>query len=85
MSRRPGKRTPEDVLGPSVVDEIRAIREEMDERAGHDPVRLVAEVERIAAEVRRAYGFMSASAPVGQKAATPQRRRARNAAQQRRR
>ena len=49
MSRSGNSRSVEDVLGPSVVDEIRVVREEMDERAGHDPVRLVAEVERIAA------------------------------------
>lgn len=44
-------------LGESVVDEVRAIREAIDEEVGHDIARLAAEARRRSEEIRREFGM----------------------------
>lgn len=57
-------------LGESVVDDVRAIREAIDEEVDHDP-RLLAERARKAAEsVRREYGMKTAELPSSDSLAT---------------
>jgi hypothetical protein len=47
-------------LGESVVDEVRAIREAIDEDVGHDMRRLADRARRAGEEVRRQYGLKAA-------------------------
>ena len=43
-------------MGPSVVEEVRAIRKQMDEQSGHDLHRLAEHARRIAEEFRARHG-----------------------------
>lgn len=53
-----------DPLGESVVDEVRAIREALDEEAGHDVTKLAEMARRASDQVRREFGFKSAQLPI---------------------
>jgi len=44
-------------LGESVVDEVRAIREAIDEEVGHDVARLAAQARQVSEVVRREFGM----------------------------
>jgi hypothetical protein len=50
-------------LGESVVDEVRAIREAIDEEVGHDVARLVERARCVSEDVRRRYGMKVAQLP----------------------
>ena len=51
-------------LGESVVDEVRAIREAIDEEVGHDVAKLAAEARRASEAVRREFGMKAAQLPL---------------------
>jgi hypothetical protein len=51
-------------LGESVVDEVRAIREELDGRAGHDVRKLAAYAQRAGETIRRKNGMTLAKLPI---------------------
>ena len=46
---------PTERLGPSVVEEVRELRRQLDEKAGHDLHQLVANTRDAAAEFRRTH------------------------------
>jgi hypothetical protein len=50
-------------LGESVVDEVRAIREAIDEEVGHDVARLAERARRVSDAVRREFGMRTAKLP----------------------
>lgn len=52
-------------LGESAVDDVRAVREAIDEEVGHDLRKLVEQARRKSAEVRQQYGMIVAESPVG--------------------
>lgn len=51
------------VPGESVVDEVRAIREAIDEEVGHDVRRLGEQVRRNSEAIRREFGLRVAKLP----------------------
>ena len=50
-------------FGESVVDEVRAIRETIDEEVGHDVARLAERARRVSDAVRREFGMRTAKLP----------------------
>jgi hypothetical protein len=53
----------EDRLGPSVVDDVRAVREAIDREAGHDIDLLAAQARQIGEEYRHKRGAKAATVP----------------------
>lgn len=51
-------------LGESVVDEVRAIREAIDQEVGHDVSKLAIEARRASDAVRREFGMTAAQLPL---------------------
>jgi len=51
-------------LGESVVDEVRAIREAIDEEVGHDMARLAAQARQVSETVRHEFGMKVARLPL---------------------
>ena len=51
-------------LGESVVDEVRAIREAIDEEVGHNVARLAAQARQVSEAVRREFGMKVARLPL---------------------
>lgn len=52
-------------LGESVVDEVRAIRQALDEEVDHDIARLASRARQAGEEIRRQYGMKVAQLPPG--------------------
>lgn len=57
--------------GESVVGEVRAIREAIDDEVGHDMTRLAERARRVSAEVRREFGMKVATLPSADQGQTP--------------
>lgn len=51
-------------LGESVVDEVRAIREAIDQEVGHDVAKLAVEARRASDAVRREFGMKATQLPL---------------------
>ena len=68
MIKNPKASTP---LGESVVDEVRAIREAIDEEVGHDLGRLAELARRKSSEIMSRYGMKRAEVPAPPCASQP--------------